>query len=144
MNNPMKRKEDVNRRGRANLEQTKAGKVEIQREITSREDSRHAPTLQCSKCTLSLSLRFWLMFLQLASRGAVLTKEYFFPFSNGPLLLVSPRGNQLQNFLIHLKRYIHKYKQQTKSVLNFQLLLLILKKKTNMPPFFFLRINMQP
>ena len=55
MNNPMKRKEDVNRRGRANLEQTKAGKVEIQREITSREDSRHAPTLQCSKCTISLS-----------------------------------------------------------------------------------------
>ena len=31
-------------------------------------------------------------------------KKYFFPFSNGLLLLVSPRGNQLQNFLIHLKR----------------------------------------
>ena len=29
MNNPMKRKEDVNQRGRTNLEQTKAGKVEI-------------------------------------------------------------------------------------------------------------------
>ena len=29
MNDPMKRKEDVNQRGRANLEQTKTGKVEI-------------------------------------------------------------------------------------------------------------------
>ena len=29
MNDNMKRKEDVNRRGRANLEQTKTGNVEI-------------------------------------------------------------------------------------------------------------------
>ena len=141
MNDNMKRKEDVNRRGRANLEQTKTGNVEIQREITRREDTRYAPTLQCSNV---LTLRFQLIFL---SRGAFLTGSFLSLLMC--LLLVSPRCNYLQNFLIQVKRKIHKYKQQTKSLLNFPSPLLILKKKktktkqNNMQPFFFLRINMQ-
>ena len=78
MNDPMKRKEDVNQRGRANLEQTKTGKMEIQREITRRVDCRYAPTLQYSNV-----LSLYAILADISLSWGLFDKDFFFFLSHG-------------------------------------------------------------
>ena len=123
MNDNMKRKEDVNRRGRANLEQTKTGKWKFRERLLAEKipDTHLLPSVvmySLSLCDSSLYFSLVGPFWQASFLSLLMC-----------LLLVSPRCNYLQNFLIQVKRKIHKYKQQTKSLLNFHSPLLILKKK---------------